>query len=793
MTFANPFILWALPLGLIPVAIYYLLRFRSLRVEWGANYVLQRALDRLKKRFHLDQLILLAIRTVACTLVILAFTRPLTTSRSATVSGSGVHHVIVLDASYSMLAASIPPTDDTSSTHVPSGRASASASASLTPADAARPTKWDNALATMRRLVPTWGRGEKWSLLVLGEKPRWLVDDATVQSPEEALAQLDRLRPEETAASLASGLEEVARKFPRGGVELFLFADDQATTWEQADRATPIATTTGRAFWIAPRPSTGSPGNAPNLAVTAVTPACERVLVGSPNRVTVKVRNFSTQRVDDTRVELFIGDMPADRRTVSLLPGQESAIEFDIRIDKPGPQYLLARVPDDALDFDNRMYAGVEARSELAIAVLRGAEQAGKFASVWSFIDAYNRSRQTPNADGQTPAPTATQDIRWSLETAEPDAATLNKYDAVILDGGKRVTPALAQTLRNYVNAGGGVILAADASVDVTAWNTHLAAAGLLPAPLASLRTEPLGGDSFRSLTLTDTAPSALRLFESPAHGSLAQSRLFAWFDLSQAQPGSQTLLRLDDRSPWAMRGAHAPGRAVLLASGLTGRGDNLVVREFFVPLLRQLAQESAAGRGLALTVPRGQRPAVFLRDADGVKSVTFAKQDAEPVSITPRKASNHAIAEIDDPTLQSGLYSFLQLRDSDSSRTFVAIQGQRVDSDLTPLSDATKSAIVERLSLDETPDWTSLDEALRRSRTGAEWHPWVIVLAIALLLGEQLFQKRFSPQPIRSARRRHPAASIAPKAATAGAAGRSDSTQVAGSPAPAPKTPARV
>ena len=787
MTFANPFILWALPLGLIPVAIYYLLRFRSLRVEWGANYVLQRALDRLKKRFHLDQLILLAIRTIACTLIILAFARPLTSSRSASVSGSGVHHVIVLDASYSMLAAAAPLTSDTT-TPLPSGRASPPSSS--TTADSARPTKWHNALATMRRLIPTWGRGETWSFLVLGSKPVWLVDGATIQSPDEALAQLDRLRPEEATASLAAGLEEVARKFPRGGIELFLFADDQAITWEHADRASPIATTTGRAFWIAPRPSTSSPGNAPNLAVTAITPACERVLVGAPNRVAVKVRNFSTQRVDDARIELFIDDTPADRRTASLLPGQEMAIEFEIRIDKPGSHYLLARVPDDALDFDNRMYAGVEARSEFTIAVLRDADQTGKFASAWSFIDAYNRSRRTPNPDGQPSGNTAAQDIRWSLESAEPDAATLRKYDAVILDGGKRVTPALAQALRDYVNAGGGVILAADASVDAAAWNTHLAAAGLLPAPLGSLRTELLGGDSFRSITLADTAPSALRLFESPVYGNLAHARLYAWFDLGQSPPASQTLLRLDDRSPWALRGSHAPGRVVLLASGLTGRGDNLVVREFFVPLLRQLAQESAAGRGLALSVPRGRRPAVFLRDPDAVKSVTFASQDAEPVNVTPRRTGDHAVAEADDDAPQSGLYSFLQLRDGESSRTFVAVRGERVDSDLAPLSDAAKNAIVERLSLDETPDWPSLDEALRRSRTGAEWQPWVIAVAIALLLGEQLFQKRFSPQPIRTPRRR-PAASIAPKPATAGAAGRGESTQVAGSPAP--QTPARV
>src|SRR5690349_5218584 len=104
MLFANPLLLWALPLGLIPIVIYYLLRFRSLSVTWGANYVLERALERLKRRLHLDQIILMALRVLACALIVLAFARPVLRRASATVAGSGIHHVLIVDGSYSMLA-----------------------------------------------------------------------------------------------------------------------------------------------------------------------------------------------------------------------------------------------------------------------------------------------------------------------------------------------------------------------------------------------------------------------------------------------------------------------------------------------------------------------------------------------------------------------------------------------------------------------------------------------------------------------------------------------------------------
>ena len=69
MDFFHPGMLSWLPLGLIPIIIYYLMRFRSLKIAWGAEYVLMRALERLKKRTRLDQLLLLLVRVLALSLI----------------------------------------------------------------------------------------------------------------------------------------------------------------------------------------------------------------------------------------------------------------------------------------------------------------------------------------------------------------------------------------------------------------------------------------------------------------------------------------------------------------------------------------------------------------------------------------------------------------------------------------------------------------------------------------------------------------------------------------------------
>ena len=63
ISFVNPHLLWALPLAAAPVIIYFLMRFRAVAVPWGADYVLERALERLRKKLFLDQVLLMAPRT----------------------------------------------------------------------------------------------------------------------------------------------------------------------------------------------------------------------------------------------------------------------------------------------------------------------------------------------------------------------------------------------------------------------------------------------------------------------------------------------------------------------------------------------------------------------------------------------------------------------------------------------------------------------------------------------------------------------------------------------------------
>ena len=183
VSFVNPHLLWALPLAAAPVIIYFLMRFRAVAVPWGADYVLKRALDRLRKKLFLDQILLRALRTLAAAAIVLAIARPVTSRQAAggTVQGSGVHHIVVLDDSASTLA-----------------RASGGGAT----------TVWQKQKEILGKLVATWGRGERWSLLCAAGEPRWVKEYAEVTSPEESARVVDSLEPPgEDAAAVHVGAE----------------------------------------------------------------------------------------------------------------------------------------------------------------------------------------------------------------------------------------------------------------------------------------------------------------------------------------------------------------------------------------------------------------------------------------------------------------------------------------------------------------------------------------------------------------------------------------------------------
>ncbi|GMV80714.1 MAG: hypothetical protein AMXMBFR7_18980 [Planctomycetota bacterium] len=707
MTWVHPALLWALPVALLPIAIYYLMRFRSLSVRWGAHYVLARALARYKKNLYWEQIVLLGLRALACAALVLAFARPTSSAPAETLSGTGVTRIVVLDASYSMLAG-------------PEGS-----------------SRWSRTLDALRELAGQWGRGEEWSLYRMGETPRWLVERARVSDPLRTAEAFEGLEPDEASANLAQALGEIAARFPNEKVELYVCADDQASTWEGMDAWIWPTEPRPDVFWI--NPPLEDRGN---LAVTGVRLAGARVLRKHPVQAVVSVKNFGAAAVQDAEVELLLDGTHLSRESISLLPGQQGELTIPVLLDESGSHALSARVSGDALAFDNRFSAGLEVSERITVQVPRDADKRGKFDSCWAFLELAQQIQQRTTEDGAAIFHAAP--LVFASPDGEPELSGPGAPEVVILDGGFALNDARTEALRGFVARGGALVLAADDRVDAAAWNTQLGAAGLLPAALGEMRTEPLAGERFERIAKARLERGGFSAFASAEDGDVEEARFFAWYETAPPTQEAQVLAWYAGGTPYALlrRGPGGSGSILLLTAGLNGRDNNLAVREFFLPFLYRLFMAGVSEAGLARTVERGAPIRIPTRTGEA-QAATWTLGTQPPRPLQRQAGTAGEVWTLPEGSDRTGLGSVLLVNGSANQRIWLGVQGPRMDSDLRALEPASKAAFLERTGALECPDARTLLDHLRARQSGDEWHHWAMWGVLAFLLGELWFQRR--------------------------------------------------
>lgn len=704
MKFVHPGLLIGLLLGSIPILVYYLMRFRSMRVSWGADYILERALARRRKKVYWDQIILLALRALVVMALVMAFARPQSTRDKSVTSDGAVLRILLVDCSYSMLARD------------------------------GDQTRRDVAQEALRALVSSWGRSEAWSLYVMDSNPRWIVQRALVKDAKHSLAIVDGLQSEETAVSLAAGLKTVLAHGAGQRREIYLFTDDQASNWEGVDKVTASLDANTRLFWIRPPLESRR-----NLAVTDLQVSHERVLRGAAFSVLAQVRNFTDSSVRDAEIKLLVDGRVAGLERLSLPPGQSTRVRLETRIDDVGSHLLTARLNDDVLSFDNALSAGVEVTESVSLLVLRDEERSKKFESSAGLLTLAARML----AGG------GTNRMSGPLRVVEHTApgcelSVLAGYDAVLLDGGRQLTPQLAESLAGYVKQGGGLVLAADESADLPTWRKLLGPLNLLPALPLRTRSEPVGGEACRRLSGAGFELPALKDLESRVDGDISQVRFYNWTEFDTPAPGAEVLARFADGSPYAWRRRFDCGGVLLLAAGLNSNGNNLMVRETVYPFLLHLFSEVASAGQYTRRVGRNQPVRYLARGEPAPIAVQFGLEGEEPVlaALTPHPKGTRV--EYGSGVNRSGAASLLVLRENARERIWIGIQGERTDSDLTPMSDTVHARLAEQCRWTEVSSAKQLMETLASAGHGAELYGWVILALLLFGIGEVMMGLRF-------------------------------------------------
>ncbi|HZA50015.1 MAG TPA: BatA domain-containing protein [Myxococcaceae bacterium] len=628
MTFAQPWMLLGALAALIPLLIHLFDRRRPRPVPFGAISFVLRSQRRTASRLKLRRLILYALRTLILLAIPIALAQPewQQTARAAALARGPAATAIVLDASLSMR---------------------------WTEGQSLFERGRELARAALRDLRPE----EPATVLIC--TPDSALPGAPIFDRRRLHALIDDARPTFLAGGLNRCLELAARALeesPMAGKRLVLVSDLTASALRLEAPPPTLKGPDGQQVRpeIVLRDSADGREALPNRAFVAL--RIEPALQAGPRtfQFTLTVRNFSAQPAKDLEVALRIGDRVVTKGFVDLPPNGTAQKVLVWRFDDGGTVTGEAQLTADALAEDDRRAFVLHVPRELKALVVNGSPHSVRYRDEAFFVDAALGGQGSP--------------VRESLrDTAAAWREDFTQYDLIYLLNVSAPPEDVAERLREFVEAGGGLFASMGDHVDPDAWNARLGS--VLPRRLRLVKTaavpneEGAEGRAARLGQISLEHP-IFSPFSGRAGEGLVSARFYRYM-LLEADPGadpghpSQVLATYDDGAPAVAAARRGKGRVVLFTSTVDRDWADVAIRTSFLPLIQRTSSFLAGSleERESMRVPVGTAFPLRREGATGIGEVRAPSGASVPLQ--PREEGAFLVG----PVLEPGVHSVVDTR----------------------------------------------------------------------------------------------------------------------------------
>ena len=665
----------------IPIIIHLLNRKRFRIVVWAAMKFLLAAQKQNTRRMRLEQLILLAVRTLLVLLVVLAMASVMPWAENVwahfwpegggfvKVKSGRTYKIIVLDASLSM-------------NQLVQGK-----------------TAFERAREMAIKLALDSGQGDGFSVLLMKEVPTWIVAEAA-QDGRKVAAEIKTLEATHGNTSAASTLNMVAAKLAEASSrytsrEVYFFTDMQRTTWvsslgpvsakEGKGEKSPLEEIQKRARTIFVD-VVGKDG-AGNLAVTDLRLGESLVTAKASVSISGVVQNFGKEPRTRVRVALLVGQAGEGANDPMSLRVQKQdyfdfpanghgTVNFAYKFPAPGTYAVQMRLlgndqeaggsrPVDDLEPDNARTLIVTVREQVPIMVVNGKPAVDRFDKATEYL----RLALNPFPANQPPedAPLRPKVVS-AAQFADANEGDLTSYDCLFLCDVSQIGTGEQRRLENHLRRGGGVVVSMgdQAAEHLANLNRLLAKADrpILPAQLVKKIQAPAdhhyhlqaNADAYlepplKAFADSDDSPSLLtprfRQYVQVKPMADAKARTVMIFT-PEVQPLSKAVLdktlpvndpaimewnpplpREKDAKPAGRLAmpARYRGKVVLFTSTLNMDWNNWPGSPSFGAMMQELARLAVAGRLKERSLLCGQTIEEYLPTSDEVDVLLFAPE----------------------------------------------------------------------------------------------------------------------------------------------------------------------
>jgi hypothetical protein len=731
--FASPWLLWGLALGAIPILIHLLHRRTYRETHWAAMRFLLEASRKNSRRMRLEQLILLAVRTLLLLFAVLAFAQPFVQAVTAhSRARTPMQRVIVIDASFSMGAKSD------------------------------NGTRFDRAKKAAQQIVSDSLAGDAFNLLRIAAHSGPAVIHEPAYEQSAVLSEIDRLpltdEPGDLRPTLAEAAQVLADPHAPAVKEVIFISDFQRLTWA-ADSGGP--TTLHDALQkLAERArivlvDVGD-GHTDNTAITSLAAADPVALPDRPTRLRAGIRNFGSANLAGARVELYVDGYLAAFRNAVVPAREEAVIEFPYEFHAAGEHMVEARLPADRLLADNQRWLSVPVAPRMNILVVNGRE-GGRPAENASY---YVHTVLAP----------ATSREGWSGATrpkvvSEADLASedLSQYDCVFLCNVALFTPTEAALLRSYAEAGGGIVFTLGDRVKPENYNSLLYRDGLgiLPAALGNTQGDARDASSSQKGFTFETADlnhPIVEPFRGNPNAGLDRVVTLEYYQV-KLPPGSQSrvVLRFDSGDPVIIERRVGLGRSLLVTTSADVLWSAWPVHPTFPPLIHEMVRFAVSGRSQErqrlvgeplsrMLAPRELATPVVVKSPDGSEHTLRPVQTERTAQVVFPETAMRGFYEMAVNSAAAPKQPVPAARSQAGRRELFAVNVDTRESDLESLDEKSlHSTTFAGIPYLHRSEWTAgprdlADSAAERSGLSI----WLLAAVLALLLVEPLLAWSF-------------------------------------------------
>jgi hypothetical protein len=589
MFFLNPWLLLGLGAVAVPIIIHLTGRRRYKTVSWAAMDFLLESHRETARRLKLYQLLLLAARVAILASLAVALARPTLSGESWLASlGRGNQAVcIVIDSSYSM---------------------------GYQPGDR---TLFEEAVEMAKSIASGLSPSDSLSVILGSNRAEVVLQR---ESRPSAIKQaLDELAPSSQITDLYPAAREAVRLLTESsGMQrsLYILTDGCRNAWR----------TERESDWrslgalVASQPNSmnitivllGRPGST-NAAVTGIVFKDRMITVPQTVSVEVAAERWGPSQKEIHTFSVYLDGEEQGTFTASWSSPQgpaRAAATFHFRAATTGNHFGWVEIEKDRLSADDRRYFTLSAGTGIPVLCVDGEPGERPEEAETFFLVAALSPRPPDQVHGPINATV--------IPAADLSSTRLEDYDVIVLANVAEILEREAETLKDRISAGAGLIVFPGDRVRPQAY-AKLLNGGLIPSPLL----DPVGtltGDEDRvTLGQPNQRHPAMKWFRETHLAQLAQVGVYRWFPLSadSGRPPPTLLLPLSAGDPAAIEGQHGMGKTILFSFPADTEWSNFPTCPLYLPLLHSLvyylagedrtATDLHVGETFSLRLPPGK------------------------------------------------------------------------------------------------------------------------------------------------------------------------------------------